>query len=162
MSSTPPDIIRIYGSRSNVGKTTLIERLVPALTDRGQRVATIKHAHHGFELDRDGSDSSRHIHAGAAATMLLGPESSALLLQPAAPLSLDDARTRLATDADIILAEGFRAAIGPAIVLDPDAADHIAIHGDQCVIGIFPTDLNEAEMALLINFCLHSTSGLST
>ena len=42
---------------SGAGKTTLITRVVPLLNRRGIRVATIKHAHHAFEIDRPGKDS---------------------------------------------------------------------------------------------------------
>jgi molybdopterin-guanine dinucleotide biosynthesis protein B len=53
-------IIAIVG-RTNSGKTTLIEQLIPALARRGCRVATIKHHHHGdFEADHPGKDSWRH------------------------------------------------------------------------------------------------------
>ena len=57
-------IISIVG-KSDSGKTTLIEKLVPVLTKRGYRVATVKHDVHGFEVDREGKDSWRHKQAGA-------------------------------------------------------------------------------------------------
>ena len=50
---------------SGSGKTTLITKLVPVLKLRGLRVSTLKHAHHGFDLDRPGKDSFRHREAGA-------------------------------------------------------------------------------------------------
>ena len=43
-----------FVGRSNSGKTTLIERLLPVLVLAGYRVATIKHAGHGFDLDTEG------------------------------------------------------------------------------------------------------------
>ena len=46
-------IISIVG-KSDSGKTTLIEKLVPELTRRGYRIATVKHDIHGFEVDREG------------------------------------------------------------------------------------------------------------
>lgn len=42
----------------NSGKTTMTERLVACLTARGYRIATIKHAHHNFDIDHEGTDSS--------------------------------------------------------------------------------------------------------
>jgi molybdopterin-guanine dinucleotide biosynthesis protein B len=51
---------------SGSGKTTLIEKLVRELTQRGLRVATIKHAHHSVQLDTPGKDSWRYTQAGAA------------------------------------------------------------------------------------------------
>ena len=50
---------------SGAGKTTLLTRLIPTLVARGLRVATVKHAHHEFDVDRPGKDSHRHREAGA-------------------------------------------------------------------------------------------------
>ena len=52
---------------SGAGKTTLLVRLIPLFTARGLRVATIKHAHSGFDLDIPGKDSYEHRKAGASA-----------------------------------------------------------------------------------------------
>ena len=52
-------IVSIVG-KSDSGKTTLIEKLLPELTRRGYRIATVKHDVHGFEVDREGKDSWRH------------------------------------------------------------------------------------------------------
>ena len=49
----------------NSGKTGLTVRLVSEFTKRGLRVATIKHAHHDFDIDHEGRDSDRHRKAGA-------------------------------------------------------------------------------------------------
>lgn len=50
---------------SGVGKTTLVERLIPCLRAAGQRVSVVKHARHGFDIDHPGKDSYRHRQAGA-------------------------------------------------------------------------------------------------
>ncbi|MEI8173543.1 MAG: molybdopterin-guanine dinucleotide biosynthesis protein B, partial [Deltaproteobacteria bacterium] len=56
-------IVSIVG-RSNTGKTTLIEKMIPELKRRGYVVATIKHNIHGFDIDHEGKDSWRHKKAG--------------------------------------------------------------------------------------------------
>ncbi|HQI24319.1 MAG TPA: molybdopterin-guanine dinucleotide biosynthesis protein B, partial [Smithella sp.] len=56
-------LISIVG-KSNSGKTTLVEKLIPELIKRGYRVATIKHNKHGFDIDHEGKDSWRHKRAG--------------------------------------------------------------------------------------------------
>jgi molybdopterin-guanine dinucleotide biosynthesis protein B len=50
---------------SGVGKTTLVEQLIPRLRQAGQRVSVVKHARHGFDIDQPGKDSYRHRVAGA-------------------------------------------------------------------------------------------------
>ena len=50
---------------SGSGKTTLLIKLLPLLTQRGLKVATLKHAHHAFDIDVPGKDSFAHREAGA-------------------------------------------------------------------------------------------------
>ena len=59
--------MRVFGIAGfkNSGKTTLIVALLRILTARGFKVATIKHAHHRFDVDHPGKDSYRHRDAGA-------------------------------------------------------------------------------------------------
>lgn len=101
---------------SGSGKTTLIERLVPALRARGLAVGTVKHAHHGFDLDRPGSDSARHAAAGASPVAVVGPEGFALR-SDAAPASLDALVGRFFRDADLVVAEGFTGSPGPKVLV---------------------------------------------
>ena len=54
---------------SGAGKTTLLTRVIPLLAARGLRVSTIKHAHHGFDVDQPGKDS--HTHRAAHAFMII-------------------------------------------------------------------------------------------
>lgn len=69
---TDPPIVSIVGT-SGVGKTTILEKLIPELTRRGLRVGTVKHHAHGeFEMDRPGKDSWRHKKAGAATSIEIG------------------------------------------------------------------------------------------
>jgi molybdopterin-guanine dinucleotide biosynthesis protein B len=58
--------MRIFGitGHSGMGKTTLLERLVPELTGRGLVVSLIKHSHKSIEIDRPGKDSHRLREAG--------------------------------------------------------------------------------------------------
>ncbi len=55
-----------FAGWSGSGKTTLIEKLIPLFVKRGLRVSLIKHAHHTFDVDKEGKDSYRHRHAGAS------------------------------------------------------------------------------------------------
>ena len=100
-------IISIVG-RSNTGKTTLIEKLVPEFSRRGYRVATIKHAARGFEIDREGKDSWRHKKAGAYKTILISPTEMALMEVLEREYSIEELIDLYIKDADVVLLEGHK------------------------------------------------------
>jgi len=107
-------IISIVG-KSDSGKTTLIEKLVPELTRRGYRVATIKHDIHGFEVDREGKDSWRHKQAGAHSVVISSPTKAALIRDVERDLSLAEIREKLVQDVNLILSEGYKKDVQPKI-----------------------------------------------
>jgi molybdopterin-guanine dinucleotide biosynthesis adapter protein len=92
---------------SNSGKTTLIEKLLPLFRDRGLRVAAIKHAHHGFDMDRPGKDSYRYREAGAGQVLIATAQRWALLTETPRPATVDELLAQLAP-CDLVLVEGFR------------------------------------------------------
>ena len=71
-------IIAVVG-KSSSGKTTLIERLIPELKKRGYRIGSVKHAHHGFQIDKKGKDSYRHRAAGADVVVVASPDEIAMV-----------------------------------------------------------------------------------
>ncbi|OUJ15507.1 molybdopterin-guanine dinucleotide biosynthesis protein B [Acetobacter sp. DsW_063] len=112
----PPLLMGIAG-RSGMGKTTLIERLIPALAALGKTVSTIKHAHHGFDLDRPGKDSFRHREAGAREIMLATGSRWALMHEQQSTQEepdIDSLAGRM-EPVDIILVEGFGARLPVAL-----------------------------------------------
>lgn len=100
-------IVSFVAATSNSGKTTIIEKVVRILKERGLRVAVIKHASKGFELDRPGKDSWRFREAGADAVVLVGPDRLALMRTIEAGPSMKDLEA-LAGNADIVIREGFK------------------------------------------------------
>ncbi len=100
-------IVSFVAASSNSGKTTLIEKIVRILKLRGLRVAVVKHASKGFELDREGKDSWKFRQAGADAVVLVGPEQAALVKtidrQPD-----DEELQRWIGNVDLIIKEGFK------------------------------------------------------
>lgn len=102
-----PPVVSFVAASSNSGKTTLIEKIVPILKVRGVRVAVIKHASKGFELDRPGKDSWRFREAGADAVVLVGPEQLAVIRRSADPPASGEVEL-LAGSVDIIIKEGFK------------------------------------------------------
>ena len=100
-------IISIVG-KSNSGKTSLMEKLIPEFIKRGYRVATIKHSIHGFDIDHEGKDSWRHKKAGASTTVIACPDRIALIEDIDRDQTLDEIRDKYIKGADIILAEGYK------------------------------------------------------
>jgi len=110
--------MKVFGMAgwSGSGKTTLVEKLIPQFTARGLRVSVIKHAHHGFDLDRPGKDSWRHREAGATQVLMLSGERWVLMheLRGAPEPSLDE-QLRLLQPCDLVLIEGYKEAAVPKI-----------------------------------------------
>lgn len=107
-------IISIVG-KSDSGKTTFIEKLVPELVRRGYRIATVKHDVHGFEVDREGKDSWRHKQAGAHTTVISSQQKVALIRDVEKDLTLAELREKLIQDVDLILSEGYKKDVQPKI-----------------------------------------------
>ena len=103
--------MNVFGiaGHSGMGKTTLLERLVPALRARGLRVSLIKHSHKAIEIDRPGKDSHRLREAGCHEVLLLGRERWALMHElrgePEPPLELLLGHM---APCDLVLVEGFK------------------------------------------------------
>ncbi len=100
-------VVSFVAASSNSGKTTLIEKVVGILKGRGLRVAVIKHASAGFDLDKPGKDSWRFQEAGADTVILSGPGRVALMRKTEQEPTPDEL-AGLAGDADIVIAEGFK------------------------------------------------------
>lgn len=115
-------IVAVVGWK-NSGKTTLVARLVAELTARGLSVATVKHAHHGFAIDGDGTDSARHRKAGARQVAIVSPARLAVIKEagPGAQPGLREAIAVL-DPCDVLVVEGFKSAPVPKIEVRRSAA----------------------------------------
>ncbi|MFC5585881.1 molybdopterin-guanine dinucleotide biosynthesis protein B [Nitratireductor kimnyeongensis] len=93
----------------NSGKTTLAAALVTELTKRGFRIATLKHAHHAFDIDHEGTDSHRHRTAGAKEVAIVSGKRWAIIheLDGAQEPPLTEMLARL-SPCDLVLIEGFK------------------------------------------------------
>ena len=103
--------MKIFGisGHSGMGKTTLLEKLVPEISTQGLGVSLIKHSHKDIDIDRPGKDSYRLRESGCKEVLLLGNARWALMheLRGAAEPSLEELLDRM-QDCDLVLIEGFK------------------------------------------------------
>jgi len=133
-------VTRIIGFAgwSGAGKTTLIRSVIARLTAQGLRVATVKHAHHAFDIDQPGKDSWEHRKAGAAEVLVVSDTRWALMheLIGAAEPSLPELLAKLAP-ADIVLIEGFKRSAIPKLEVYRAANGKPPLHpNDPSIIAI--------------------------
>ena len=93
--------------QSGVGKTTLMEKVLARLIDRGRSVSAVKSSHHDTDVDKPGKDSWRYRTAGASEVVLVGPERWAIMHETREPASLEEMLARM-TPVDIVLVEGYK------------------------------------------------------
>jgi molybdopterin-guanine dinucleotide biosynthesis protein B len=137
---------------SGAGKTTLITKVLPVLIARGLKVATVKHAHHGFDTDRPGKDSWAHREAGACEVAVVSPLRWAILheLHGEREPTLGDIVARL-SPADLVLVEGYKRDLLPKLEV------HRALLGkplmqpqDNCIVAIASdTPMRSADVPVL-------------
>jgi len=155
---------------SGMGKTTLLERLVPELTARGLVVSLIKHSHKAIEIDRPGKDSYRLREAGCSEVLLLGNGRWALMheLRGADEPPLDYLLSRLQR-CDLVLVEGFKNGDFPKLevwraelgkpTLWPDWPGIAAIASDGALPHAGVPRLDLADTAAIADFVLASATG---
>jgi molybdopterin-guanine dinucleotide biosynthesis adapter protein len=150
---------------SGSGKTTLITKVIPRLIARGNKVSTLKHAHHGFDLDQPGKDSFMHRTAGATEVIVSSANRFAVLHELRGEAEWDlPALLSKASPVDLILVEGFkrdrfpklevhRAANGKPLI-QPDDPHIVAIASDQKLpaakVPVLDLDNTEAIVDLLL------------
>lgn len=143
--------MKVFGiaGYSGSGKTTLLEKLIPRFTARGLKVSVIKHAHHGFDIDRPGKDSYRHRAAGASEVLLSCNDRWALMSerQGAAEVTLDELLAHL-SPCDLVLIEGFKQEPVPKLEVHRPANgkpplfaerdDIVAVASDEAIAATVP------------------------
>ncbi|MBN2255189.1 MAG: molybdopterin-guanine dinucleotide biosynthesis protein B [Deltaproteobacteria bacterium] len=129
-------ILSIIG-KSNSGKTTLVEKLIHELRQRGYRVATIKHNRHGFDIDHEGKDSWRHKQAGAKMTVIASPAKVAVVEDIDRDYTIEELVGRFIHDVDIVLVEGFKKNTLPKIeVFRKELNRELISIGDNSLIAV--------------------------
>ncbi|TXT34010.1 MAG: molybdopterin-guanine dinucleotide biosynthesis protein B [Comamonadaceae bacterium] len=174
--------MKLFGiaGHSGMGKTTLLERLIPALASRGLVVSLIKHSHKNIDIDRPGKDSYRLRESGCQEVLLLGNERWALMheLRGAPEPSLDELLNHM-QHCDLVLVEGFKHGHFPKLevwresegqaTLWPDWPGIVAIASDQPpntpeAVAVTPglSQLHLADVDAVAEFVLQHASQRST
>ena len=103
-----PPVIAIVGWK-NSGKTTLVTKLIAEFVRRGFKVASLKHAHHNFEIDHPGTDSFRHRQAGASAVAVVSARRVAFIREiEESEAPGFDALIASLGPADLVIVEGYK------------------------------------------------------
>jgi molybdopterin-guanine dinucleotide biosynthesis protein B len=165
MNSGGMKVVAVVG-RQGSGKTTLIEKLIPALRDRGLTVSTIKHTHHHhIELDVPGKDSHRHRVAGASEVIVASDSGWARIAASSKPATLPELLAQLGA-VDVVLVEGFKQLEGlrrvevcrtgvPLALVDPGIAA-VAAPGGIPPAGYSGVTLSLEDMPALLEFILNA------
>ncbi len=159
--------MRVFGlvGYSGSGKTTLLVRLIPELVSRGITVSTMKHAHHGFDVDQPGKDSYEHRRAGATEVLVGSARRWALMheIRDGREPGPEELMAHM-TKVDLLLVEGFkreghdklevwRASTGKPLLAREDRSI-LAVASDGPVPGLSIPVLDLDDLSAVADFIL--------
>jgi len=151
--------LKVFGfaGYSGAGKTTLIENLIPRFVLEGLTVSLIKHAHHGFDIDKPGKDSYRHREAGCSEVLLTSDQRWVLMheLRGRREPALED-QLAILSPCDLALVEGYKASAIPKLevhrpahgrpLMFPENPHIVAVASDVPIETSLPLfDLNDYD-----------------
>ncbi|HCZ9304949.1 TPA: bifunctional molybdopterin-guanine dinucleotide biosynthesis adaptor protein MobB/molybdopterin molybdotransferase MoeA [Vibrio alginolyticus] len=155
-----------FAAYSGTGKTTLLEALLPKLTEAGLRIGMLKHAHHNFDVDKPGKDSYRLRKAGASQMLIASRNRFALMTEtPEAEAEFEYLLTRFDEDMlDVVLVEGCKNIAFPKIELHreevgkpwlyPNDENIIAIASDTAGLDSELPQMNINDLDAIAQFVL--------
>lgn len=155
-----------FAAYSGTGKTTLLEALLPKLTEAGLRIGMLKHAHHNFDVDKPGKDSYRLRKAGASQMLIASRNRFALMTEtPEAEADFEYLLTRFDEDKlDVVLVEGCKNIAFPKIELHreevgkpwlyPHDDNIIAIASDSAELDSELPQMNINDLDAIAQFVL--------
>lgn len=139
--------VKVFGvaGYSGMGKTTLLEKLIPELARRGWRVSLIKHSHKDIEIDRPGKDSYRLREAGCSEVLLMGKSRWALMHEQRHDIepTFEYLLSRM-QPCDLVLVEGFKQEDFPKIEVYRDVGEKTPLWLEKSDIIGLATDVPSA------------------
>jgi molybdopterin-guanine dinucleotide biosynthesis protein MobB len=166
--------MRVFGIAGfkNAGKTTLVVALLRELTGRGLKLATVKHAHHEFDIDHPGKDSYLHREAGASEVVIASSRRWAHVaeLENETEPELDELLRHIG-DVDLVLVEGYKGGAHPKLEVRragqdspflTDSHSNIRAIVSDAAIGDAPVPvLPRADVAGIADFILEQAELVS-
>jgi len=126
-------LVTVSAPKSNTGKTTFIERLIPQLKACGLRIGVVKGDCHGYDVDEEGKDSYRFKQAGAAGVAVVSPAGYFIQQKTTGRASLVEIAGRL-VDVDLVIIESRNHGTMPKLSLWRGLGEVIA---DEETVAIF-------------------------
>lgn len=155
-----PPVVSVV-SKKNSGKTTFLEKLIPALKQRGYRVGTVKHDTHGFDIDHPGKDTWRHKQAGAETVVISSPWKISLIQEVQTEMGLDAIVARFFSDMDLVITEGYKQAQKPQIEVFRSTAHQYPLH-DRENLGTLVALLSDQPLNLGVPcFDINDVTGMA-
>ena len=145
------DGIKVLGivGWSGSGKTTLLTKLIPLLVSRGLRIATLKHAHHAFDVDQPGKDSYEHRKAGASEVIVSSARRWVQMHEvgDGAEATLAEHLRRL-SPCDLVLIEGYKSEHHPKLEVFRKSVGKSALHPTDTRIVAVASDKELPGLAI--------------
>lgn len=142
-----------FVAKSGTGKTTLLEKVIPHLKERGYKVGVVKHDAHSFDIDHPGKDSHRLAAAGADTMLISSSEKLAMIQRHSASPPVEEMLSSYFGDVDIVLTEGFKKSSLPKIELHrKERSSTLLCRGEQydpTLVAVASDEQLEIDVQLL-------------
>ncbi|MGB3912012.1 MAG: molybdopterin-guanine dinucleotide biosynthesis protein B [Thermacetogeniaceae bacterium] len=127
---------------ANTGKTSLIKKLIKVFKEKGFRVAAVKHAPDGYDLDVENSDTWQFCQTGAGRVVIVGPRSLTMHHLYDQEPTFNEVY-EMVEGVDLILVEGYKSEQGPKVEVVRKGIDERPELGDELIAVVSDDHLQE-------------------